>query len=359
MFFRPGNAYIRMLMKRMFCLLLLFTGMLAAQEEGRGDLRLVFYNTENYFDPFDDSLSLDEEFTPAGSRHWTWERFLEKERRIYKVLASIGEWDPPGLIALCEVENRFVLNRLTGKTPLLKYNYRIIHRDSPDPRGIDVALLYRPAKFRPLHWKYHTVVGTREPTRDILHVNGIALGSDTLHLLVCHWPSRWEGYLESLPERIAAAGTLRRILDSILQSEPVPKILIAGDLNDETGDQSVSSILRVRMPAGRIRDTCIYHTGICQTRNDRRSMPEIPPGSLKYRGNWFEFDHVFVSGSFLSDTSLYVRPDGKRIYAPGFLLEEDPALPGKRPFRTYQGYRYNGGYSDHLPVYIDIWKGKD
>ena len=340
--------------------------MLLAQE-GRGDLRFVFYNVENLFDPFDDSLTLDDEFLPWGDRGWTWEKFLEKENRICKVLTSVGLWEPPELIGLCEIENRFVLNWLTRKTPLMKYNYRIIHRDSPDERGIDVALLYLPSRFRPLNWSCVPVRGIMEPgrdgidrerlqdpTRDVLYVRGLVMERDTLHLLICHWPSRWEGYLESLPRRLEAARVVREILDSLWTVYDSPNILVAGDLNDELSDPSLSSVLRVQFPGYELEDTVLYYTG---DQMQNRKWHEGFPGTCKYRGRWYEFDHIFVNGSFMSDTSLFVKPGGKRIFSPDFLLEEDPGMPGVRPFRTHDGFRYHGGFSDHLPVYIDIWRG--
>ena len=154
-------------------------------QECRGDVRFVFYNVENLFDTFDDSLSLDDEFLPWGNRSWTWGKFLEKEHRICKTLASIGLWEPPELVGLCEIENRFVLNWLTRKTPLMKYNYRIIHQDSPDERGIDVALLYLPSRFRVLNWYCVPVQGLRDPTRDVLYVRGLVMDRDTIHILIC------------------------------------------------------------------------------------------------------------------------------------------------------------------------------
>jgi len=369
-------------------------------QEGRGDLRFVFYNVENLFDPFDDSLCLDNEFLPGGDRHWTWERFLLKEQRIYKVLASIGGWRPPELIGLCEVENRFVLNWLTRETPLLKYNYRLIHRDSPDKRGIDLALLYLPSHFRPLACRWIPVLQGREPSRDILYVKGLVMDRDTVHLIICHWPSRWEGYLESLPDRLEAARLVRELADSIGQAGMGARILIAGDLNDEPGDPSLSTILRARMPeipkipetpetsetteipetsetpeipetsetpetllfdACRsetiLRDSSLSGTSIYDTRTPGRLRDDVH-GTLKYRGRWYEFDHIFVNGAFLKDSSLYVRPGGKKIFAPDYLLEADPGSTGRRPFRTYQGYAYHGGFSDHLPVYIDLWRSQ-
>ena len=398
------------LMMKLLVSMLLFGPLIISAQEGRGDLRFVFYNVENLFDPFDDSLKLDDEFLPGTIRHWTWDRFLEKEQNLYKVLACSGGWKPAELVGLCEVENRFVLNRLVRSTPLLKHNYRIIHKDSPDERGIDVALLYLPSKFKPLEWKslsvgyyrgnagyenlpselYRTLASRNEeyelqdPTRDILYIRGLALERDTIHILICHWPSRWEGYLESLTERMEAARTVKWLLDSIWRLDIHARILVAGDLNDELSDPSLSSVLRVRIPGDKVRATgdrikisggkvrktgdgailtgdeqgygYLYHTGSEQKIVEGGKKSSEPPGTLKYQGSWYEFDHILVSGDFLYNSSLFVKPGGKRILAQDFLFEKDPASPGKKPFRTYLGYKYQGGFSDHLPVYIDIWK---
>lgn len=333
--------------------MLFFPVSLAAQEL-KGDLRLLFYNVENLFDPFDDSLTLDEEFLPYGDRHWTWERFLEKERHLYKVLASAGGWEAPAMIGLCEVENRLVLNWLTRRTPLLKYNYSVIHRDSPDERGMDVALLYLPGKFRPLEIQFRRAGCLHEPTRELLYVRGLIMERDTIHLILCHWPSRWDGRLESQPKRLAAAGIVRELLDSLWLEDRKARILVAGDLNDELPDESLSGLLGVEMPGPLILDTVLYNTG--QPDRPPGRSAEVP-GTLKYRGCWYEFDHIFASGAFFLDPGLYVLPGSKRIHAPDFLLEKEPQAPGIRPFRTYTGYRYHGGFSDHLPVYIDLFRG--
>ena len=170
--------------------------MLISGQESRDGLRFVFYNVENLFDPFNDSLTADEEFLPWGTRGWTWKKFEDKVNRIHKVLMALGGWEPPELIALCEIENYFVLHWLINETPMRKHEYRVIHRDSPDRRGIDVALLYRPGFFLPIRYRYYPVPVRDphpDPTRDILHVKGIINGGDSLHLLINHWPSRWEG----------------------------------------------------------------------------------------------------------------------------------------------------------------------
>ena len=323
--------------------------MLISGQESRDGLRFVFYNVENLFDPFNDSLTADEEFLPWGIRGWTWKKFEDKVNRIHKVLMALGGWEPPELIALCEIENYFVLHWLVNETPMRKHEYRVIHRDSPDRRGIDVALLYRPGFFLPIRYRYYPVPVRDphpDPTRDILHVKGIINGGDSLHLLINHWPSRWEGTLESRPERLAAAAVLRHIFDSLIMDDKHSRIIVAGDFNDEVTDISLRDSLGVQHPINQCQDDRLYFP--CDNPIAGRS------GSLKYRRRWYDFDLILVSGALLQDQGLCVSKNGYRVFSPGFLLEDDPQWLGHRPFRTYRGYRYHGGFSDHLPVYIDI-----
>jgi len=262
---------------------------------------------------------------------------------------AIGGWEPPELIALCEVENYLVLHWLIKKTPMRKYEYRVIHRDSPDPRGIDVALLYRPDFFTPVLFQYYPVpVGEShpDPTRDILYVKGIMNGSDSLHLLLNHWPSRWEGVLESRPERLAAAAVLRQIFDSLIMADEQSRVLVAGDFNDEVTDISLRDSLGVRYPLNKCQVNRLYFPCDCSLQG--------MSGSMKYRRRWYGFDLILAGGALLQDQGLCISKKGYRIFSPGFLLEEDPQWLGQRPFRSYRGYKYHGGFSDHLPVYIDI-----
>jgi hypothetical protein len=243
----------------------------------------------------------------------------------------------------------------------MKYHYRVIHEDSPDERGIDVALLYLPGKFKVVSHRSLCVCPVRQsttapggdPTRNVLYVKGMANVRDTLHLVICHWPSRWEGYLESQPGRGMAAGTVRRLVDSISGADPQARIMVSGDLNDELSDPSLSEILEVDWPEADPSAFRLYQTTV---KRGRTGSPEN--GTMKYQGCWYEFDHVFVNGNLLNDSCLYVLPASKKVHDPDFLLEKDPGGTGRRPFRTYRGYTYHGGFSDHLPVYIDLHFGK-
>jgi len=228
-----------------------------AQENGDvKKYRAMFYNTENLFDSFDDSLTQDEEFTPMGARHWTWEKMNQKINGIYKTIIAVGEWNPPVFVGLCEIENGFVLNRLTHETPLVKYDYRIVHRESPDPRGIDVALLYRSDLFDLQESKFFRVFFPDQPnrkTREILYAKGVIDGVDTLHVFVNHWPSKLGGELESTSGRFAAANTLKQKVDSIKIFYPDARILIMGDFNDEPESAPLVDGLKV---CSNVSDTC-------------------------------------------------------------------------------------------------------
>ncbi len=311
--------------------------------------RVMFYNVENLFDPFDDSLTRDDEFTPMGKRHWTWSKMEAKLNGIYKVIMAVGEYDPPVLIGLCEVENRFVLNRLVYNTPLSKFEYGVVHRESPDPRGIDVALLYRPDRFT-LQWKEFVPVifpdDTNRRTREIIYVRGL-LGGDTLHVFVNHWPSKYGGELESEGGRFAAANTLKRKVDSIRVFYPEARILIMGDLNDEPESAPVVEGL----------GACLKATSDCSSSliNIAAILKNRGFGSYKYQGNWGIIDQIIVPQSLLSGShGLHTSPQRAAVFENDVLLEPDKQYSGKRPFRTFIGFRYHGGYSDHLPVYIDL-----
>ena len=314
--------------------------------------RAMFYNVENLFDPFDDSLTNDEEFTPMGTRHWTWEKMNNKINGIYKTIVAVGEWEPPVFVGMCEVENGYMLYRLTHETPLLKFNYGIVHRESPDPRGIDVGLLYRKDLFSLLETKFFRVAFPSEPnhkTREILYVCGVLAGIDTIHVFVNHWPSKFGGELESNAGRFAAANTLREKVDSIKIFYPEARILILGDFNDEPESTPLVDGLKVCLNSN---DKC--PSGLVSISAILRSKGQ---GSYKYQGVWGMIDQMIVSESLLDQKNkIFTSPENASVFRSDFLLEPDDAFVGDKPFRTFVGFKYHGGFSDHLPVYIDILK---
>lgn len=314
-------------------------------------IRIMFYNVENLFDMKDDSLKADEEYITGGLRGWSFNRMLQKEKNLSKVIMSAGGWELPEIVGMCEVENRYVLNLLLKETPLEKFGYKIIHRESPDPRGIDVAMIYRPEKFRPV---MNQAIGIRFPfdtlsrTRDILYVKGIVLNRDTLHLFINHWPSRFGGYVETVPKRNFVALVLRHKVDSILAANPNSKIVIMGDLNDEPTDESVSNYLKAGLDSLNVDKKGLYDMMAGAGYSWNR-------GTIKSREVWNTIDQFIVSEPLLNAVSgLYTKPHCVYIYDAPFLLQEDDAWFGQKPFRTYYGFKYIGGFSDHLPILLDL-----
>ena len=306
---------------------------LAVSADARQRPFMVFWNLENYFDPFDDSLTVDEEFTPDGYRHWTWSKFLDKRNLIAKALLSMHDryGDFPVLAAFAEVENRMVLRQLVERTPLAKLGYGIVHRDSPDRRGIDVALIYRQDSFRVLDVRTLGVLtGGDRPTRDILYVAGVLTGTgDTVHVFVNHWPSKFGGEEYTRPFRQAASDTLVRAVLALRDSLTgnLPSVIVTGDFNDTPDSPPVLSLTS---GAGLVSLALGLH--------------EAGEGSLKYNGRWELIDHFLVSGALEGSVM--------EIYSHPMLLEEDSKFLGVKPRRSFYGPMWHGGASDHLPIVL-------
>jgi hypothetical protein len=318
-------------------------------EKERGS-RIMFYNCENLFDIYDDSIKDDGKFTPEGAYHWTKSKYYKKLDNISKVITSVGGWNPPELVGLCEIENKKVLLDLTKQSSLYILNYNIIHKESPDKRGIDVALLYQPQKYKPIYNKFIKIVfpkNRQKKTRDILYSKGV-LSGDTVHIFVNHWPSRWGGQLESEGNRVYVASVLRKITDSIAMVNKYSNIIIIGDFNDTPVDKSLSETLGVFNDTSTINPNSLYNiTKISSSYKNK--------GTIKYHSKWYKFDNIIISGSLLSnDNNVNMLTDGFSIFNAYFLLEKDVKYMGYKPYRTFIGYKYNGGYSDHLPVFIDF-----
>ncbi len=308
--------------------------------------RIVFYNTENLFDINNDTLTNDDAFTPEGAMHWTRSRYKNKLNNLSKVFVAAGGWQPPDIIGLCEIENADVLKDLTVHTPVSKFSYRIVHRDSDDARGIDVALLYYPGTVKYINSGFYSLSKQGILTRDILYFKAL-LDTDTCHFFVNHWPSRSAGQLETEPARVAAAKLLRLLADSILIRNQDARIVIMGDFNDEPEDISLSQILGAHTRFEAAVPSELYN------------LSSLPPGNktgtIKYQGQWSVFDQMIVSGALLSPSNKLKTSSYKfKIFDRDFLLTEDEQYSGKMPFRTYYGYRYQEGFSDHLPVYLDL-----
>ena len=314
-----------------------------------GEFKILFYNVENLFDIKDDSLYNDENFTPEGEMHWTFNRLNSKIKNVSKVIIAAGGWKIPDVLLFCEIENRYVLDKLISETPLKNTPYKIIHKESPDHRGIDIAMLYNSERFYPISYQYYPLIIKSEvlKTREILSVSGIVDGKDTIHILGNHWPSRYSGLLETRELREAAAVLLRSLVDKISSDYKNPKIIIIGDFNENPDDNSIKSILGARSYEYKAADSVIYNLSI--------SWVKANSGTLKYQSQWFVFDQIMVSGALLNSGSrLHTRPENASIVNLSFLLQEDKKFGGKKLYRTYNGFDYQGGFSDHLPVMLRL-----
>lgn len=329
-------------MKRFFIILICLLTVVASSAQTKS-CRFMFYNVENLFDTINNPDTRDEEFLPEGNRHWGSWKYQTKLNHIYKVIMAVKEWETLPFIGLCEVENKTVLNHLLYKTPLFQNGYKIIHQDSPDERGIDVAMLYQPGEFTLINYQYFPLKFQEDPTdrtRDLLYVKGTVFGGDTLHFFINHWPSRYGGYSLTAPKRLAAARFLTKKVDSITKTNAHAAIIIAGDFNDEPSDESITALLE-------------------EAESDRLiSLPlSGNTGTTKYRSQWYLFDQVIVSKSLTHEKNgLSVKEMQIGMFP--FLLHDDERYGGEKPYRTYLGPRYQGGFSDHLPVFIDIVKQK-
>lgn len=315
------------------------------QARGNAGLRVMFYNVENLFDTIDDPLIRDEEYLPESELEWVSWKYYDKTNKLAQVIANVGGMELPDIVGVCEIENRGVLQNLVKAAPLEKGNYKIVHYDSPDRRGIDVGFLYRAEKFRLLYshnLRLNLDADTNFKTRDILYVKGIAFQEDTLHLFVNHWPSRSGGQEASEPKRMAAADLLKKTTDSIFQVQPNAKILIMGDLNDTPRNKSVFDVL------GASNDTCENGRLVNLMYQADKDL-----GTHKYRGEWAYLDQIIVSKGLMNG-NLNVSNSGATVFRGAFLLEEDTRYTGDFPFRAFRGPRYIGGFSDHLPVFVDL-----
>lgn len=279
---------------------------------------VISYNTENLFYPERDSLTDDVEWTPEGGRRWSYTRYYRKEENIARVLTSIGEWDGVDIVGLQEVENAMVVKRLCYT--LRSGEYDFVHYDSSDRRGIDVALVYKKSRIDTLHTRAIQVDLGAESTRDILYVSALVDKRDTLHFFVCHLPSQRGGTAESEWKRKRAKRVLQNAIDSVLTLDEQAKIVVTGDMNSAPKNDLKGVTNR---------------------------MVNSRQGTHKYQGQWTCLDQFYLSPSLDSISTV-------SIYDAEWIQEADEKYMGLKPRRTYKGYRYQNGYSDHLPIVLKI-----
>lgn len=307
-------------------------------------LLVMFWNLENYFSPFSEQKI----------KFWNWKKFEKKRDDIAKtIMLSKEEYNIfPAIIGVCEVENLFVLRQLTQNTPLARLGYKIIHKDSPDKRGIDVALLYRKEIFSPLSTKFfhlYSSVGKKDTlhTRLILYTKAVVNELDTLHILVNHWPSKLGGEKVSLPKRMVASNRVLSITDSIFKTNPNANVILMGDFNDTPYSESLENLKKFKNLATEY------------LKNNKNK------GSHKHKAKWSLIDQFLVSGGLyltVADSAynnysrwLYCKKGSMSVFAPEQLLVKDATFLGYKVKRTYQGPKYLGGVSDHLPIFLKIY----
>jgi hypothetical protein len=326
-------------------------GHLFAQGSKAKVVSIGFYNLENLFDTIDDPKTDDAEFTPTGSGKWDTKRYHTKLEHLASVISQLGDEyvkTGPAIVGVSEVENRSVVYDLVRTEPLKSLGYDFIHFDSPDYRGIDVALIYQTKVFKVKSTKLHPLImaDTNFHTRDVLQVDGY-LDGELIHVLVNHWPSRSSGELETMAKRNAAADNCYRAVEGILKEEPKARIIIMGDLNDDPTDESVMKHLKAKPKPDNLQPGDLY--------NPMWQLFKDGIGSLAYRDSWNLFDQIIVSSELVNKQTDGYRFYKARIFNKKYLLQPEGQYAGY-PYRTYGSGVYLGGYSDHLPAYIFLVK---
>jgi endonuclease/exonuclease/phosphatase family metal-dependent hydrolase len=348
-------------MKKIGCFLILlhffyFTVSTAQQQKDYRIITVAFYNLENLFHPENDPVTFDDDRTPDGKDHWTETEYSRKIENMAKVLSEIGRdlsGTSPAIIGLCEIENRNVLEDLITTRYLLPDNYGIIHFDSPDRRGIDVALLYKKHLFVPTASRSIPLLlysdndkTKRIHTRDQLVVSGM-LDGEKLHLIVNHWPSRSGGEARSRPKRLKAAKLNKRIIDSLWSIDPYAKVISMGDFNDDPTDRSIKKILKTNLSNKEVHLKTLY--------NPMEALFRKGMGTLAWRDGWNLFDQIIISSEFLRDDYSSYRYYKAGIYNKSYLTNSTGRFKGY-PFRSFSDEGFTGGYSDHYPIFIYLIK---
>lgn len=341
-------------------LLLLFLGFGFVQAQAQHKIACIgFYNFENLFDTLDTENVRDTEFTPTGDKVYNTKVYEEKLSNLSKVVAQMGTketgdkiYTPDGvaLLGVCEIENKSVLEDFVKHPNVKDRNYQIVHYDSPDKRGIDVALLYQPKYFKVLESGAINPNLKRDGktvyTRDVLWVKG-EFDGEIIHVMVCHWPSRRGGEKASSPLREGAAKACRDKMDEILAEDPKAKIFLMGDLNDDPVNNSVKKVIGAKRKKDDVKENGFY--------NPMWEYYKKGLGTLAYRDAWNLFDQMLLSQAWLPKEQEGYRYYQSLIFKKPFLIQKSGRFQGY-PLRTYSFGKYVGGYSDHLPVYTYLVK---
>ena len=343
-------------MKKLLLSLCLVGAMLVAFAQK--PYKVVFYNLENLFDTINDPNKNDEEYLPEGARKWTTYRYNQKLTNMSRVLFDIAAEDRnfPAVIGVSEIENRLVLEDLLATPKFAKTNYRIVHYDSPDRRGVDCAFFYRPDQFLLEGSEAHKISFPGQPnflTRDLVAMWGKIEG-EPFYFIVSHWPSRLGGKERSQHSRDFVAAKCKHICDSVRTANPNTKVVIMGDFNDDATDASVVDVLGAKGNMKKLEQNDMY--------NPFYAMLKAGYGTLAYRDAWNLFDNIVVSENLATGSTGELKiqkKEGAKFYGNIFIAPYMVQKEGQYknyPLRSFVGSNFQNGYSDHFPVYIYIAK---
>ncbi|GHU93573.1 endonuclease [Bacteroidia bacterium] len=341
-------------MKKIVFFLLLFVGLegiVAAQKPAYKYEAVGFYNLENLYDTISDDND-DKKFLPDGANHWTGERYRHKLKNMAHAISQIAvDVLPSGLTVLgvSEVENKRVLEDLVATPPINKKKWGIVHYDSPDARGVDVALLYQKTRFEVISSRQVPFNIANNPTfksRDQLVVTG-KLDGEVMHFIVVHWPSRYGGEERSRELRMAAAQLTMRIVDSLYKSDINAKIIIMGDFNDDPDNPSLASVMNAKEKPEEVEKRGLFNSTYKLFREGK--------GSLAYDDRWNMFDQQILSEPFMRKDFSGYQFHTAHVFDANF-LKTDEGRYKNYPFRTFVGSVWQGGYSDHFPSYVVLIK---
>lgn len=319
--------------------------------------RVMEWNVENLFDTIPSSDRNDTEFTPEGKMKWNTPRYWSKLGKMSRVIAACGGDTPCALVALCEVENDSIMSHLVQRTMLRRLGYKYLITHSNDPRGVNVALLYQPFLFRPLlseSLRVPHLPGKELPTRDILHVTGLMTTGDTLDVYICHWPSRRGGIRTTGKYRMRAAERLKASIIQLKEERENLQVLVTGDLNSFYPERCIKHGLGCSVNYTNIhRDSLYILSHALSAYNGKIN------GTYLFQGEWNQLDHFIVNGGLLANkgNKLHCRPADCHIAFFPFLVKEQKK-EGRLSIsinRTFAGPFYIGGYSDHLPLTLDLY----
>ncbi len=314
----------------------------------RNEITCAFYNVENLFDTFDEPGKIDEDYTPKGDLKWDQFRYQRKLDRIADVIFGMAKYAQlPAIIGLCEVENRKVLEDLINHPALKDVGYQIVHEETRDVRGIDVALLYQPEVFTYLKHEqinFEVLTHSEFHARDILHIVGELPDGAELNVFVNHWPSRRAGKHDTEFKRVAAGTALLLAINKVQDKDEEALILVMGDFNDEPHDKSIRSALHAQENA--TNDKVLVNLGWPAVKDDS--------GTSEHDGDWFMFDQFMVSGNMLRRGKWLVRHSEMLMYKEDDVIFKGSHRHEVKPNRTYVGDNYKGGYSDHLAIYLHL-----